>query len=149
PQIPPLGPFFFGPDAILPVIGVGKTASRPTNHRGLQSAQDLNGVLPDPFEVGDLRSVADPCPVVNGPSDVLDHVPVNIPVDLTLNVLDIDHDFSGLRLLVTHHRFGPKTKIVEGHSRHGARDGKRRSAQEIPPTAASGLSFRLNPTASI
>ena len=83
--------FFARANPVLPVIFVGKATAGPAQVGGLGLLERLDDILPDPTFIRNGRILANPVSIVNTPSEMLGEMAVNMPVDLVLTCIRIDH----------------------------------------------------------
>ncbi len=65
------GPAVLGPYAVAPVVGVGKAAAGPADHRDLDRLQRLDDVLAIAMDIGNGRTLAHPDPVIDPVAEML------------------------------------------------------------------------------
>ena len=89
---------FARPDAVLPVILVGETATRPAEHRDLQLAQGRDHVVANAPRVGNRRILAHPDATVDAVAQMLGKVAVDVAIHRGTRLIGAE-DQGGRRLL--------------------------------------------------
>src|SRR5581483_7484605 len=92
PEIAALRPLSSRPDAIVPVVTVGETSSRPADDGGTQRAHGVNERLANSLHVGNGGVLAYPDAVIYDAADMLGEVPVEQGADGSVGFIQQNGD---------------------------------------------------------
>ena len=132
------GPLVARPDAVLPVVFIGKTAARPAQHRHLDFLQRGDHVIADAAGVGDRAVFAHPDAAINAMAEMLGKLPVDIAIDDRPRLIGLD-DERGVedRRRLLRRRRGK----TESQSQNDAKNGFREHFGSVPHNRPSIKQF--------
>ena len=122
PKVGAARAFGHRPDAVFPVVAVGKAAAGPADHGRLDLLQRVGQSFADTVGIGDLGIGADPDAVVDHPAEVFGEVAVDLRRDGAEGFVehDVDSGVEGGR--------GAKGRLWQHRSRS---QRKRRVLEEL------------------